>query len=189
MDERKEIELLTQVVQQTAEKLKEMVESNSSSVPPMTIMVLKDRDDSGVSLIDEGDEKTIHRVYAGLAIFDPDEKEFLITKILEAHPMLKAYGVIIHADTYEVRKEDTVDVSPEDYERLKKLSTPSEALVGTVVEPEGSRVVAYHAYSRRSDGTIKWEDKTKDLQNQAPGNSVKSNPSYHRPFITEKDFE
>lgn len=186
VDHEQEITLLTEVVKKTAGKLQELVEKDPSSLPPMTVMVLKEIHEGSVE--DDG-TKTFQRMYAGIAIFDPDEKEEIITEILKINPLLQAYGLIIHADTYEVSKEEAMDASPEDYEKLKKTSTRSDALVGTIVEPGGSKIVTYLRYTRNGTGVTKWEDQSETLGIQNPENSVKSNPAYHRPFVTEKDFE
>lgn len=185
IDHDKEIQLLTEVVKQTVEQIKSLVEKDPSAVPPMTILVLKEMDESG----SKGDEKTLHRVYAGLAIFDPDEKEDLITQILKENPLLSAYGMIMHANTYVLDKEAVMDIPREDHEKLKAAATKSDSLVGSVVERGGSKIVAFQSYSRRSDGSTKWEDRSDELHIQSPENSIKANPAYHRPFISEKDFE
>lgn len=173
------IEKLTITVKGIRDKLKEkMDEMGPDVIPPITVIVQKSMEDLG--------DGNMEAVYLGASI-DPERQEDAIRELLERFPDLNAYGLIIHANSWIVDLREHPEAADGAPDVAKHLGEHKDTLLTSIVEREKVTMLSVESYTAVGK-TLKWTDENETLEIFQKG-TFEANPAYHRPLITEEDFE
>lgn len=176
-----ELFLLSHAAEGIYENLKKrMDERGPDSIPPLLLVVL-------AAPPVNPSETTEERRYIGFEV-NPQDKETAIAEIMQEHPLLKAYAMIMHANSWvmDVGKEThPADMPVHSVEEIKTKGVHKDALLLLLVDADSSKMIRMESYKTSPDGLVWTEEKPHD----AEAVSGVLNPAYQRGFITEEDFK